>query len=180
MKRIVTVLMILTFIVGLVFAVDVSGSTAANIMRGEEYQKVFIEQEIDIDIDAFHIDLYGGYEYDLELEEKFWEYEIGAAYTLSYFTFGSIISGETDIELNEGKGYIDFVYESIGFNTTVLLSFDEELDRFQGAEFSIFGSYGPAEIRLGYVFTDDGAEVSGEAPDEPLDGGFYAKAKISY
>jgi len=180
MKQLLAVLMVLALIAGTSFAVDIGGSTAASGMRGEKYQKICIDQEVDIDIDAFHIDLDGGYDIDLELDEKVWDYGLGASYTLAYFTFGSIISGEKDLELNENKSYVDFVYETIGFNVTTLFSFDEEKDSFQGAEFSAFGSYGPAEITLGYLFTDDGAEVSGDAPDEPLNGGFYAKAKLSY
>ena len=180
MKRILTVLMILTFIVGSVFAVDVSGSTSADVMKGEEYFKVFLAQEYAIDIDAFHIDLEGGYEIEPKKDVRFWEYEIGASYSLAYFVFGSIINGEKDLELNENKSYVDFAYENFGFNITTLFSFDEEKDQFQGTEFSVFYKPDSIELTVGYLFTDDGAEVAGDAPDEPLDGGFYAKAKISY
>jgi len=162
------------------YGVDISGSTAASGMQGEEYQKVCIDQTVSIGIDALTIDLSGGYDIDLELEEKAWDYEVGASYSLAYFTFSSSICGEKDLELNENSSAIDFAYGDVGANVTVLLSFDETVDQFQGAEFYAFYKPGPVEVTVGYLFTDDGAEVAGEAPDEPLNGGLYAKLKVSY
>ena len=181
MKKILTILMILILGIGMVYAVDISGSTAANIMTGkDEYKEVWIEQDFDVDVNALHFDIIGNVNYDLGLEEEGWDYELGASYELEYFVFGGSLTGEKDIELNEIKGYVDFAIGDLGFNTTILLSADDLKDKFQGAEFYAFYKPEPIEITIGYLFTDDGAEVAGEAPNEPLDGGFYAKAKISY
>ena len=179
MKNVFLILVMLLIAIS-TYGIDVGGSSAANVMQGEEYQKVCIDQTVSIGIDALTIELAGGYDIDLELDEKVWDYEVGASYALSYFVFSSSICGEKDLELNESWSAVDFAYENVGANVTVFLSFDETLDQFQGAEFYAFYKPGPVELTLGYLYTDDGAEVAGEAPDEPLNGGIYAKAKISY
>ncbi len=180
MKKILTILMILILGISMVYAVDISGSTAANIMAKDDYKEVWIEQDFDVDVNALHFDIIGNVNYDLGLEEEGWDYELGASYALEYFVFGGSLIGEKDIELDAIKGYVDFAIGDLGFNTTVLFSGNEENDRFQGAEFYVFYKPEPIEITVGYLFTDVGAEVAEEAPNEPLDGGFYAKAKISY
>ncbi len=163
-----------------IYGVDLSGSSAASDMTGEDYQKVFIDQTVSIGIDALTIDLAGGYDIDLEFDEKAWDYKVGASYALEYFVFSSSICGEKDLELNENWNSIDFAYENVGANVTVFLSFDETLDQFQGAEFSAFYNLGPATFTVGYLLTDEGVEVAGIAPSEPLNGGVYFKAAVSY
>ncbi len=179
MKNVFLLLAMLLIAIG-TYGVDLSGSSAASGMTGEDYQKVSIDQTISIGIDALTIDLSGGYDIDLELDEKAWDYEVGASYALEYFVFSSSLSGEKDLELNENKSAVDFVYENVGANATVLISFDETLDEFQGAEFSAFYNLGPATFTVGYLLTDVGAEVAEIAPDEPLNGGLYFKAAVSY
>ena len=179
MKNVFLFLAMLLIAIG-TYGVDLSGSSAASGMTGEDYQKVFIDQTVSIGIDALTIDLAGGYDIDLELDERAWDYEIGASYALEYFVFSSSLSGEKDLELNENKSAVDFVYENVGANVTVFLSFDETLDQFQGAEFSAFYKPGPVELTIGYLLTDEGVEVAGIAPSEPLNGGVYFKAAVSY
>ena len=161
-------------------AFEISGSTSASAIENSQNEgTVIAEQEIGIDIGALHFDLSGEVDYTLADKSKFWEYEVGASYAYSLFTFGSTLCGEKDLELSEATGYIDFAYENVGFDVDVLLSLDETQDVFQGAEFSFFYNPGPVELRAGYVLTDVGADVA-NAPDAPLNGGLYLTAAISY
>ena len=172
-------IIVLAMVAGISFALEIGGSTeAAGIGNGEE-QKIEIDQEIDIDLDALHINLDGGVDYKLPEEDWLWDYEIGAAYTVSVFTFGGTIAGEKDLELDEVTVYTDIVVGNVGADVDFEFSADATKDFFQGVDISAFFNPGPFEFRVGYLLTENGApDVN--APELLEKGGIYGKVKFSY
>ena len=179
MKRIFILIIVLAMVAGISFALEIGGSTvAAGIGNGEE-QKIEIDQEIDIDLDALHFDVDGGVDYVLPVEDWLWDYEIGAAYTVSVFTFGGTIAGNKDLNLDVVTAYADIVVGEAGVDVDFEFSADETKDAFQGADFSAFFNPGPFEFRVGYLLTENGApDVN--APELLEKGGIYGKIKFNY
>jgi len=161
-------------------AVDVGGSTSTSGMQGEDYQKIWFNQGIFLEVGPLRFDANGEYNVNLEAEEKFWEYDIAATYSISGFVFGSKIYGEKELELRKNKSWVDFAYENLGFNVTTCVLIDPKQENFEGAEFSVFYKPAPFEFTVGYLLTDCGAEIAEVAPSEPENGGVYAKVKVSY
>jgi len=178
-KRLMLCVVMLAIVAGISFALEIGGSTAVAGI-GNPDEKVFqIDQEIDIDLDALHFDVNGGLDYLLPEKDWMWNYEIGAFYVFSVFTFGGTFAGDRDVKLGDLTAYADIVYEMVGIDVDFLFSADETKDAFQGAEFSAFFNPGPCEFRVGYMWTELGAgDVN--APEALEKGGLYGKAKISY
>ena len=179
MRRTIIFLIMLLLAVG-VYAVDVGGSTAVGGMQGEDYMKVELDQGAFIEVGPVRFDGNVGYDIDMELEEKFWEYDLAAKYSVAGFVFGTKIYGEKELELRKNKSWVDFAYENIALNAMACILLDPEQEDFQGAEFSAVYTFGPAVFTVGYLLTDVGAEIAEVAPDEPLNGGVYAKVKVDY
>jgi len=179
MKRVFMVLMMLIIAVSMM-AVDVGGSTSASGMQGDEYQKIWINQKVTLDVDAFSFVANGEYNVDLEVDEKFYEYDLSGTYSISGFVFGTKIYGEKDLELRKNRSWVDFTYENFGFNITTDTLLDPEQEDWQGAEFSATYKPEPFEFTVGYLLTDVGAEIAEVAPSEPENGGVYFKAKVNY
>jgi len=179
MKRVLLFLMILLLAVG-IYAVDVGGSTSTSGMQGDEYQKVWFNQGAYLEVGPLRFDANGEYNIDLEADEKFWEYDFAAKYSVAGFVFGSKIYGEKDLELRKNKSWVDFIYENFGFNVTTCTLLDPEQEDWQGAEFSATYKPDPFEFTVGYLLTDCGAEIAEVAPSEPLNGGVYAKVLVNY
>lgn len=179
MKRILCFLIMLLVTVSMM-AVDVGGSTSTSGMQGDDYQKVWFNQGVFLEVGPLRFDASGEYNIDLEADEKFWEYDFAAKYAVAGFIFGSKIYGEKDLELRKNKSWVDFAYENFGFNVTTCTLLDPKQEDWQGAEFSATYKPGPAEFTVGYLLTDCGAEIAEIAPSEPENGGVYFKAKVSY
>ncbi len=185
MKRLLTILVVLAMVASVSFAVDFGGSTAVGVTANAEVQKVEVDQEIDVDIGPLHLDLNGGLDYDSMIIESInvghvsADYEIGAELGVSVFTIGGSITGDDAVPLKDIKAGIGIATGDVGGDVDVKLSADPENEIFQGAEFSAFWNPGPLELRVGYFLTSNGVgEIN--VPEVFDDGGFYAKAKISY
>jgi len=176
-KRALMVLLMLAIVVSMSFAGPVSGSTAAAVIGNTDEKRIEVDQEFDIDLGAFHIDVNGGVDYDLPVKEYAWDYLLGGSYAFSVFKVGASMEGDQDVKVDVIKAYVDVVYESVGADVDLLLSGDEDI--FQGVEFSAFVKPGPFEIRVGYLLTEVG-DGGANAPEELTDGGLYAKIKCTY
>ena len=179
MKRVLLFLVVLLLAVG-IYAVDISGSTAAAGIQGDGSQKIYLDQTAVLVVGPVEFDGLIGYDIDMELDDNFWEYELAAKYAISNFVFGTKIYGEKDLELRKNKSWIDFAYEDFGFNVTTCTLLDPEQEDWQGAEFSVSYKPEPFEFTVGYLLTDCAAEIAEVAPGEPENGGVYAKVKVSY
>ncbi len=179
MKKVFVLIIVLAMVAGISFALEIGGSTEASGIGNSEEQIIFIDQEIDVDIDALHFDLDGSIEYPLPAKELLWDYEIGAAYTISVFTFGGTIAGDKDLELDVVTAYGDIVVGNVGADVDFEFSADKTKDPFQGVDISAFFNPGPFELRVGYLLTENGApDVN--APDLLEKGGVYGKIKFTY
>ena len=179
MRKLILTLVVLLMVSSISFALEVGGSTTVGAIGNSGAQRIEIDQEVDIDIDALHFDVNGGFDYDLPGKAYAWNYELGAAYTFSIFKVGGSITGKKDLNLNEVKAYADIAIENAGADVDFLFSADKTKDPFQGAEFSLFYKPGPFEFRTGYLLTKVG-DGGVNAPEELKKGGLYAKAKVSY
>ena len=179
MKKLLTVLVVLVMVASVSFALEVGGSTATAIIGNGDQQRLEVDQEVDIDLGAFHFDVDGGVDYDLPVKEYAANYLVGASYTFSIFKVGGSIEGNRDVKLGAMKVYADIAVENVGADVDFLISADETKDIFQGAEFSAFYNPGPFEFRVGYLWTENGAPDI-NAPELLTDGGLYVKAKFSY
>jgi len=179
MKRLMLCLLVLAIVACMSFALEVGGSTTTGVAGNKDEQRIEVAQEVDIDLGILHIDVDGEVDYDLPVKEVFWEYEIGASVPVSIFTFGGKLGGDKDVKLGNLKAYVDIVYETVGADIDFKFSADEAKDAFQGAEFSVFFDIGPLACRVGYMWTEHG-EPDENTPAALTDGGFFAKAKISY
>ena len=179
MKKIFLLIIVLAMVAGISFALEIGGSTEASGIGNGEEQIIFVDQEIDIDLDALHIDLDGGVDYVLPVEDWLWDYEIGAAYTVSVFTFGGTIAGNKDLNLDVVTAYADIMAGEVGVDVDFEFSADETKDTFQGADISAFFNPGPFEFRIGYLLTENGAPDI-NAPELLTQGGIYGKVKFSY
>jgi len=176
-KRLMLCVVMLAIVAGISFALEIGGSTAVASIGNAEEQRIEIDQEVDIDLGAFHFDVDGGVDYLLPTKERLWNYEIGTSYVFSVFTFGGTFAGDQDVKLGTITAYADIVHGDVGADVDFKFSADETV--FQGAEFSAFWNPGPLELRLGYLWTELGAgDVN--APEVLEKGGLYGKAKISY
>ncbi len=179
MKILLTIMLMLAMVAGISFALEVGGSTEVSGISNSEEQKYMLNQEVDIDIGAFHFDVDGGVDYAMPESDWLWDYTLGAAYTISVFTFGGTIAGEKELELNAVTAYADIVIDNVGADVDFEFSADETKDVFQGADFSVFFNPGPFEFRIGYLLTENGLpDVN--APELLTDGGLYGKIKFSY
>ena len=184
MKKLLAIVMVLAIVAGISFALEVGGvkiggSTAAAIINNETEGVIEIDQEVGVDIGALHFDAEVGIDVTLPAKEKTWEYEVGASYTFLIFKVGSSLAGEKDLHFDEIKAYVDIASGPVGGDVDVLFSADQDNDPFQGADISAFWKPGPAEIRIGYLYTEVG-DGGSNAPEELTDGGIYAKIKVSY
>jgi len=179
MKKIAVVLMMLLMVFG-IGAIDISGSTSAEGMQGDNFQKIWLDQGAVLGIGPVGVEANFGYNIEKDVDENFWEYDFAAKYSIANFVFGSKIYGEKDLELRRNKTWVDFAYEDFSFNVSTYTLLDPEQEDWQGAEFSAFYKPGPFEFTAGYLMTDVGAELTEVAPAEPLDGGVYAKVKVNY
>ncbi len=177
MKRLTMLLLVLAIVAGTSFAIDFGGSTAVAATANPDAQKVELDQDIDIDIGALHIDLAGGVDY--AGEDILADYSLGASIGFSVFKVGGSIAGNQGISMTDVKAFLDIATGPVGADIDVLLSADPANDVFRGAEFSAFWNPGPLELRVGYLFTSVGAGGV-NAPEVFDDGGIYAKAKITY
>ena len=178
MKRLLMVLVVLVAVAGISFGVELGGSTAAAVAGNDTEQVLEIDQEVDIDLDALHFDVNGGYDYKFHDKSYVWDYEVGAAYTLGIFVFGGSVEGNKDMKLDVIKAYADVAYESVGADVDFKFSADETKDIFQGAEFSAFYNPGPLEIRFGYMMKS--GAVDANTPETLDDGGLFGKIKVTY
>ena len=179
MKKVFVLIIVLAMVAGILFALEIGGSTEASGIGNGEEQIIFVDQEIDIDLDALHFDVDGGIDYVLPVENWLWDYEIGAAYTVSVFTFGGTIAGNKDLNLDVVTAYADIVAGEVGVDVDFEFSADVTKDAFQGADFSAFFNPGPFEIRVGYLLTEN-ALPDVNAPELLEKGGIYGKIKFSY
>jgi len=178
MRKLLTIGLVLAIVAGTSFGLEVGGSTSAAYAGNADERLIMIDQEIDIDLDALHFDVDGGLDFLLPENERAWDYEIGAAYTISIFTFGATVGGDKDVKLGDVAAYADIVYENVGADIDFLFSADSAKDGFQGAEFSAFCNPEPFEFRVGYMMKS--GAVDANTPEALTEGGFYAKAKYSY
>ena len=177
-KRALIMLLVLVIVAGTSFALEVGGSTTTGISGNKDEQIIIVEQEIDFDLGAFHVDVDGEVEYDLPVKEHTWEYEIGASYAFSIFKVGGAFGGNKDLKLEEYSLFADIVYETVGADIDFLFSADETKDVFQGAEFSVFFDVGSMACRVGYMMKS--GEVDANTPAALDEGGFYAEGTITY
>jgi hypothetical protein len=179
MKRTLVVLLFLLVAIGLM-AIEIGGETSAEVIYNGDPAGMFeIDQKVDIDIDNLHLDIDGGTDYKIDLQEWVWDYAIAGKYTWNILIFGGKITGKKDLNLNEIFGHVGVAYENVGADFHVQLSADEDLDPFQGFDVSAFWNVGPLSLKGGYLFTENGKPDKG-APSLPTNGGVYAKAKITY
>ena len=179
MKKIFVLIIVLAMVAGISFALEIGGSTEASGIGNGEEQIIFVDQEIDVDIGALHFDLDGSIEYPLPAKDLLWDYEIGAAYTVSVFTFGGTIAGEKELELDVVTAYVDIAVDNVGVDVDFEFSADATKDVFQGVDISAFFNPGPFELRVGYLLTENGApDVN--APGLLDKGGIYGKVKFTY
>ncbi len=179
MKKVFVLIIVLAMVASISFALEIGGSTEASGIGNGEEQIIFVDQEINVDIGILHFDLDGSIEYPLPAKELLWDYEIGAAYTISVFTFGGTIAGEKELELDAVTVYADIVAGEVGVDVDFEFSADATKDVFQGVDLSAFFNPGPFEFRVGYLLTKNGApDVN--APELLEKGGIYGKVKFSY
>jgi hypothetical protein len=178
MKQILAVIAMLAIVAGISFA-DIGGSTATAIIGNADEQRVEVDQEFDIDVDALHFDVNGGCDYTFHDKKRAWDWLVGASYSFSIFKVGGSLEGNKDVKLTVIKAYADITMGDVGADIDFKFSADPAADPFQGAEFSAYWNPGPVEIRVGYNWTELG-EPDVNVPEALTDGGLYAKAKISY
>ena len=179
-KRALIVLVVLAVVASMSFAGPVSGSTTAAAIGNADEQRVEVDQEFDIDLGAFHVDVNGGFDYDLPEKEYAMNYLLGGSYAFSVFKVGASMEGNRDVKVDVVKVYVDAAHENVGADVDLLLSGDKADENvFQGVEFSAFVNPGPFEIRVGYLLTEVG-DGGVNAPEELTNGGFYAKVKCTY
>jgi len=171
--------MVLAIVAGTSFALELGGSTQVAGIGNADQQRMEVDQEIDIDLGAFHIDLNGGFDYNIYDKTKFWDFDIGGKYTLGILTVGASFTGNQDLNVNEIKLFADLVVGPVGADVDVLFSADETIDAFRGLDISAFYNPGPFSFRVGYLFTENGAPDI-NAPELLTGGGVYAKAKVTY
>ena len=179
MKHLLIIVLVFVMVASISFALEVGGSTAVAGIGNADEQRIEIDQEVDIDLGAFHIDVNGGFDYDLPVKEYAANYLVGASYTFSIFKVGGSIEGNRDVKLGKMKAYADIAAGDVGADVDFLFSADGAKDFFQGAEFSAFYNPGSFEFRVGYMWTENG-EPDVNVPEALTNGGFYAKVKCSY
>ena len=179
MKRLAIVFVVLLMVSSISFALELGGSTQVAAIGNGDEQRMEIDQEVDIDVGAFHIDVNGGFDYNFWDKAKFWDYDIGGKYTLGILTVGASFTGNQDLNVNEIKAFADIVVGPVGADVDVLFSADETIDAFRGLDVSAFYNPGPFSFRVGYLFTENGAPDI-NAPELLTNGGVYAKAKVTY
>jgi len=179
MKKILIILMAMLIVFG-IGAIDISGSTSAEGMQGDDFQTIFLDQGVVVGVGPLGFAGNVGYNIDMELDENFWEYDVGLNYAIANFVFGSTLYGEKDLELRRNKTWVDFAYEDFSFKASTYTLLDPAQEDWQGAEFSAFYKPEPFEFTVGYLLTDVGAELADISPADPLNGGVYAKVKVIY
>jgi len=94
-------------------------------------------------------------------------------------TVGGAFGGEKDIPLGNISAFVDIRVENVGADVDFLFSAAEDVDRFQGAEFSLFFNTDWLDARVGYMWTENG-EPDMNIPEALDGGGLYATATIKY
>ena len=184
MKKLLMVLVVLAIVAGMSFALEVGGSSAITGYGNADAKTFEADQEIDIDLDALHFDVNGGLDLALPGKDWCWDYELGASYVLSAFTFGGTIAGDSAVKLGTMTVSADFVVDSFGINSYLELSANKAVNFYRGVDVSIFFNPGPAELRFGMTYLDEIAVVDdvgySNAPAAVEGFGIYGSAKISY
>lgn len=174
-----TIVLALAFLASAAFGVDIGGSTAVAGIGNGDQQRLEADQDIDLDIGALHFDLAGGVDHNLVGRDIFWDYDLAANYTLGIFKFGGGVTGNQGVKLDAVKAFVDLAYEKIGADFDILFSADAAKDVFQGLDVSAFYANDWLHVRVGWLFTENGAPDI-NAPELLTDGGVYAKVKVSY
>lgn len=157
-----------------------AGSTTAAGIVNADQQRMEIDQVIDIDIAALHLDLDGGFDYNFDPAQKFWNYDVGGSYALlKNLKLGGSVVGNQDLNLKCIDAFADFTLGKVGADFDILFSADKTKDVFQGLDVSAFYANDWVHIRVGWLFTENGAPDI-NAPELFTDGGVYAKVKVSY
>lgn len=118
--------------------------------------------------------------------------ELAAEYKIGIFGFGSsiestdsIVWSDADDWVQDGQlfdtiqSWLDIETGPLHFDVDFVFSLVEGEDAFQGAEFSGLYTFGPAEIRAGYLLTDVGMDKI-NAPDSLEKGGVFGSFALTY
>ena len=185
MHKLLMVLLVLLIVSGTSFALDVGGYSAITGYGNAEGSQLEVDQEVDLDINALHFDLDGGFDYTMDKKLWAWDYTLGALYTLSVFTFGGTVAGDNELKLGTVTATTDVDLGKLDINAYLELSNDPAVNVFRGTDISGAITFGEGvTMRVGFTFIDEIAFIDDvgyvNAPAVMEGFGVYGKVEASY